>query len=139
MDSALPGSFSDSSLGLGTGWNLSRTGGVKMEAFTDGDSISSVLAEPLQAEGLFRKHARHGSMRGTRHTGPSEKHTTKPRLWDGSRYITAAGNPSHGCLLKAVHCSNVCDCVNLETIQMSIREQLKKPWYRHAVDYSTAV
>jgi hypothetical protein len=49
VDSALPGSFSESSLGLGTGWNLSSTGGVKMEVFTTGDGVSSVLEGLLQA------------------------------------------------------------------------------------------
>lgn len=48
----LLGSFSESSLGLGTGWNLSKTGGVKMEAFTGESGVSSVLGEPLQAEVL---------------------------------------------------------------------------------------
>lgn len=59
-DSVLPGSFSESSLGLGTGWNLSRTGGVKMEAFTDEDGISSGAAGLLQTEVLCRRHRRHG-------------------------------------------------------------------------------
>lgn len=59
-DSVLPGSFSESSLGLGTGWNLSRTGGVKMEAFRDEDGTSSGVAGQLHTEVLCRRHRRHG-------------------------------------------------------------------------------
>lgn len=59
MDSALPGSFSESSLDLGTGWNLSRTGGVKMEAFTTGGGVLSVLEDPLQAGVLHERWPTH--------------------------------------------------------------------------------
>lgn len=81
----MPGSFSESPVGLGTGWNLSRTGGVKMEALTDEDGVSSGAAGLLQTEVLCRRHRRRGFgfMRRTEHTGPSEEHTTKPRLRDG--------------------------------------------------------
>lgn len=78
-DSVLPGSFSESSLGLGTGWNLSRTGGVKMEDFTGGDGVSSVLGEPLQAEVLCRRQPRHVHEVGQQHAGPPEVPTTKPQ------------------------------------------------------------
>jgi hypothetical protein len=59
MDSALPGSFSESSFGLDTGWNLSRTGGVKMEAFTPGDGVPPVLGDPLQAGVLHGREMTH--------------------------------------------------------------------------------
>ena len=47
---------------------MSRTGGVKMEAFTEGDGISSVLGKPLQAAVLYRRQARcaHELRPGTR-------------------------------------------------------------------------
>lgn len=75
-DSVLLGSFSESSLGFGTGWNLSKTGGVKMEAFTGGDGVSSVLGEPLQAEVLCRRQPRHVHEVGYQRTEPSV-HMTK--------------------------------------------------------------
>ena len=59
VDSALPESFSESSLGLGTGWNLSSTGGVKMEVFTTGDGVSSVLEGRLQAGVLHERWPTH--------------------------------------------------------------------------------
>ena len=76
-DSVLLGSISDSSLGLGTGWNLSKTGGVKLEAFTGGSGVSSVLGEPLQAEVLCRRQPRHVHEVGYWHKEPSEVHMTK--------------------------------------------------------------
>lgn len=71
-DSALPGSFSESSLHLGTGWNLSRTGGVKMEAFTGGAGVSSVLGGSLQDSVLCRRQPRHVHEVGHQHMGPLE-------------------------------------------------------------------
>lgn len=76
-DSVLLGSFSESSLGLGTGWNLSKTGGVKMEVFTGGDGVSLVLGEPLQAKVLCRRQPTHVHEVGYRHTEPSEVRMTK--------------------------------------------------------------
>lgn len=56
-DSPLPGSLgSESSLDLDMGWNLSRTGGVKMDALTVDDEVCSFLGEPLQAEELHGRH-----------------------------------------------------------------------------------
>ena len=56
-----------------------------MEALTDEDGVSSGAAGLLQTEVLCRRHRRRGFgfMRRTEHTGPSEEHTTKPRLRDG--------------------------------------------------------
>lgn len=105
-DSALPGSFSESSLGLGTCWNLSRTDGVKVEAFTGRDGVSSVLGESLQAEVLCRRQPRHVHEVGHQHTGLRYTRQT-PRLWDGSQYISTSRNLTHRCLFKAAHCSNV--------------------------------
>ena len=77
-DSALPRSFSESSLRLDTGWNLSRTGGVKMEAFTGGAGVSSVLGGSLQEEVLCRRQPRHVHEVRHQHTGPSEVLMTSP-------------------------------------------------------------
>lgn len=64
-----------------------------------------------------------------------QEHTTKPRLCDGLAAFLLPETPRVGCLLKAVHCSNACDCVNLETIQISVRERPKEPGPGPAVDY----
>lgn len=104
LGSMLPASFSESSLGLGTGWNLSRTGGLKTEAFKGGDGVSSVLWESLQAEVLCRRQPRHSPDVGHQHTGPLEVHMTTPQTvgWLSVQFYFQ--NLSRGCLFKAVHC-----------------------------------
>ena len=68
-----------------------------------------------------------------------QEHTTKPRLCDGLAAFLLPETPRVGCLLKAVHCSDACECVSLETIQISVRERPKEPGHGPAADYSAAV
>lgn len=89
-----------------------------MEAFTDGTVSPRGGGGLLQTEGPVQETQEDmGLDSGAQTPHRAIRNTPRNPGCVRSRCLPAAGNPRVGCLLKAVHCSNACDCVNLETIK----------------------